>query len=359
MLGFSVLLGVVAAGGLFTLLIDGDDDSETKGPELEGHDADDDQSLDLLVGDVTDELGAPNDDEPLPQDAVSQDIYDFAILDIDSVEWLEEGTHVVSDADIDESTDQGGPLLVLDTPDADTIDVSGVSNSIVYSSDGDTVIGGDEGILISVSEGGSLIEGGESDDIYLSSGENDTILAGGGDDFLLSGNASSLLDGGDGDDTIYGSFEDFFLPTSTTSFDEMVDDANDTLVGGDGNDVIYAASGDSISSGSGDDTITVFGKGAFIDDFDPMNDSCLVVIENDEFSEQEIYSGDVDAFEVIESDHLVNVYFEDSLVLSVNNSHGLQITLSPADNGPLSPVTLFSNGEGAGPGITITSSESL
>ncbi len=358
MLGFSVLLGLVAAGGLFTLLVDNDDENDIESEELESSSVDGDQSLDFSIDNATDGISATGEDGPLPQGEASQDSYDFAILDIDSVEWLEESTQVVLDGKIDEIKTEDGPLLVLDTEDPDTINVSGFSNAIVYSGDGDTVIGGDEGIFISVSEGGSLIEGGNSDDIYLSSGENDTVLAGGGDDFLISGNDASLLDGGDGNDTIYGSFEEFFLPTSTADFDELVDDASDTLVGGDGDDVIYAASGDSISSGSGDDVITIFGKGAVIDDFDPVNDASLIVLESDNFFDEGIYSVNAGSFQTVESGNLVKVYFEGDLVLSVNNSQGLQIEFKQAREDPPSTVTLYSNGEGTGPGIVITSSES-
>ena len=354
MLGFSVLFGAIAAGGLFTLFIDSDDESDADDEEITVKKNENIQSLDFFVNDVVDALDGSDEDENRLQGEASHANFEFAIFDINTVEWLEDSTLVVDGASIEEVSASNEPLLVLDTPDPDVVDVSEVSNAIVYSSKGDTVIGGDGGVFISVSEGGSLVEGGGSDDIYLSNGENDTIFAGCGNDFLLSGKDSSYLDGGDGNDTIYGSFTSFFLPTSATSFDELVDEASDTLIGGEGDDKIFAASGDRISSGSGDDTIAIFGKGAAISDFNPLNDTCLIFIEDEGLSEEVTYSRYFDSFQVVESDFFVEVYSEDDLILSVNNSPGLHISFARSED-DLS-TTLFSNGDGVGPGILITSS---
>nr|WP_271857959.1 ubiquitin-like protein [Planktomarina sp.] len=94
-----------------------------------------------------------------------------------------------------------------------------VSNNIVGTNDGSTLVG---------LSGDDVIKAGTGDDILEGGAGNDTLDGGAGDDTLDGGSGDDTLDGGDGDDTLDGG------------------DGDDLLDGGDGDDTLDGGAGDDV-----------------------------------------------------------------------------------------------------------------
>lgn len=319
MFELSLLVGLIAAGGIFAFAFDGDGDDE-ESSEIE--DQDDFQSDDDFTHPDGDEVTSIKDAEHSPPEV--------AILSIDSAEWTSEEVPSLDASQISSITDSTEPLYISDDGGSELINLSAHENVIVYSGEGDTVFGGETGgaedIFVSLSTGGAQIIGGDSDGIFLSSGEGDDIFAGAGHDFLLSGTESSTLDGGDGNDTIFGSYSTYFESSADTTYDELTDNSTDVIHGGRGDDLIYASSGDVVSTGQGSDVVNVFGAGAVLTDFDPTVDLLTVTLEDTMlFSDGEDFF--LSQFDTVEEDEQISVYFEGTHIITLNNSEALDIGL--------------------------------
>lgn len=276
MMSLLILAGIALTGMAFSNILDDEDQFD----------------------DPSDE-GDPNSADPdtlMMFDDLEQDTPEAMYLSINQIEWESTYTSITSGELKDMSIDTD-PVYVKDDPNsAETFDVSGFTNVIVNSSEGDIVVGGDgEGVphrLISVSNGGSHILGGSGDDQYFSTGNGDTIDGGAGNDLLVSGTGSSDLNGGDGNDTLYSSYAEIFVSSGEEDIEDFVDGAPDYLSGGSGSDRIFASGEDTVETGQGADTITIFGPGGTVLDFDANEDRISVILSDEQARELNI-----DAFE--------------------------------------------------------------
>ena len=189
-----------------------------------------------------------------------------------SAVWVNGESESYSASDLPQDLGETDFITITDASGSDEVDVSGIKNSIVYSGEGDTVVGsdaaGDEVVFVSISTGGALVVGGDSDGVFMSDGDGDTIMGEGGDDLIIGGNGISCLDGGEGDDTIYSSNESYFVPTGTVSVNHLSDESMDTLSGGMGDDLLYLGDGDEAFGGSGADTFVSLGLEVVLADFE-------------------------------------------------------------------------------------------
>lgn len=181
-------------------------------------------------------------------------------------------------------TDQYVPVIVRLGPGADTIDVVGYSDSVVYGDDGDDVlrsedpswssssylyggagndritgnqVSGDQGNdHITVVGQWASIYGGDGDDRIVGSSWDDEMRGGAGNDVLIGKGGNDKLYGLDGDDLLLGG-------TGT----DLLDGArgNDKLKGGAQLDTLQGGWGfDELYGGSGNDNITDNKEGAII-----------------------------------------------------------------------------------------------
>lgn len=141
----------------------------------------------------------------------------------------------------------------------------------------DTIIAGNGGNLIEVSDGDNYVQSGSGADLICGGMGDNTLLAGGGNDTVYGGGGNALIDGGDGDDyitgdggdntllggagndTIYAGLDNtrmqFFFGGGDW-FDSGQETGRNDVEGGDGNDVLYgAASNDTLNGGAGNDTL--------------------------------------------------------------------------------------------------------
>ncbi|OYY81609.1 MAG: hypothetical protein B7Y34_03970 [Methylophilales bacterium 16-45-9] len=87
------------------------------------------------------------------------------------------------------------------------------------------------------SVGGTIIRGGDIDEVIIGGNTNDTLYGNGGNDAINGGTGDDTLYGGDGADRLEGG------------------QGNDTLDGGNGNDILIGGAGnDILTGGSGSDT---------------------------------------------------------------------------------------------------------
>ncbi|NDW47000.1 calcium-binding protein, partial [Ruegeria sp. PrR005] len=123
------------------------------------------------------------------------------------------------------------------------------TNESVTSAATSSVAGGSL-ILVGTPERDTL-DGGESDDDITGLGDNDILRGFGGNDTLRGGDGADTLNGGDGDDLILGG------DTSADLRDVIYGgEGNDSVDAGSGNDLIYGQGGnDTIAGGFGVDEI--------------------------------------------------------------------------------------------------------
>lgn len=283
----------------------------------------------------------PSDDglDPAPEDAVedpSSTLEEPAETDPTAriegqtqASWSNDDFEVVGPEDLANADELHANLVVRNEETADTVDVTGAHNAIVYSGEGDQVSGGndttDGADFVSVSSGGATVTGGAGDSTFLSSGEGDTIDAGDGDDLVIGGTGSADLSGGDGDDTIYASYPDYAAPTATQTYDMYTDDSVDTIDGGAGDDVIYAGSGDIVTGGEGNDSFALFGLDNTVTDFDAAEDTISLQLPS-------VVDG-VSVVEELSSTNLsttddgttLTVYFKGEVMLSIPSQPGINI----------------------------------
>ncbi len=129
----------------------------------------------------------------------------------------------------------GGTLI--DGTDSEVFIQSGDGNDLIIGGDGqDTVLG----------EGGSdWLEGNSGDDIISGGDGDDGIIGGSGDDGLQGGDGADYITGDSGDDLISGDASDDYILSGS---------GHDVVDGGNGHDYVRDTSGeDIVSLGCGDD----------------------------------------------------------------------------------------------------------
>lgn len=114
----------------------------------------------------------------------------------------------------------------------------------------DATLGTSAADTLAGTTGPDWILGGAGDDSISGDVSGDVLLGGAGADSLYGGAGSDLLMGGGGMSV---------LSDDTLGLVLRVDDAANLLDGGTGNDTIWAGPGDTITGGTGDDDIQVFG----------------------------------------------------------------------------------------------------
>ena len=172
----------------------------------------------------------------------------------------EEGHHIHSGEDPDETvnSDEGDDDSKEEVsaegndtvPAAEEIDTQkGEEGNDIHSGEDpdETVEAGNEGLIISGTEGDDKIFGGDGDDDVSGAEGNDLLKGNGGNDTLSGGDGDDKIFGGDGDDDIKG---------ETGNDKLLAGEGNDLVSGGEGNDLMKGEGGnDTLSGGDGDDKI--------------------------------------------------------------------------------------------------------
>ena len=174
-------------------------------------------------------------------EALIDEVESGQTLTPDAAERLQEAALRTTGAlDIDTG---GGADTVLGS-DADDAIASGTGDDVVFGGagddrvnlgDGDDSYGGSDGVVPGI------------EDDRLEAGD-DTVRGGAGDDRIVDGYGSNLLQGWQGDDSLSALDRDGYSP--------------DTLEGGIGSDTLVADRGDTVSTGTGLDTVTIVLPGA-------------------------------------------------------------------------------------------------
>jgi Ca2+-binding RTX toxin-like protein len=262
---------------------------------------------------------------------------DIVFSDLDEVHWDTEDFQSLSPDELAEnSINTAQAVYVADTELADNIDVSAWTHAIVYSGEGDTVIGGNdhpEGDQFAViSSGGSVVDGGDGDGVFVALNDGNLIRAGAGDDLLVSDSGAAHLDGGEGDDTIFAYNSDWVTPSATSRFEDYADTGIDTVSGGAGNDVIVASSGDIVNSGTGSDEIFLFGYHNSVQDFEVGSDRIISFLPEELSAEGAALPIQNELFELIDDDAMLQIQYDGESVLSLPNTSDLNIAFSNQSN---------------------------
>ncbi len=131
------------------------------------------------------------------------------------------------------------------------------NDTVLASSDDNTVSGGDGDDTMQATGDGNLVSGGTGNDYIATSDDadnnlahagvgGDTMAGGTGADRFFGGSGNDSLDGGAGNDLLFGGSDDDILIGGA---------GNDSLIGGAGNDVFY------FGPGFGNDTIADLSSG--------------------------------------------------------------------------------------------------
>ncbi len=135
---------------------------------------------------------------------------------------------------------------------------AGISDKTAWSftTEGDTVGGGDDPVNEIGTNGDDILMGGSGDDTLLGGRGDDSLEGGDGDDQLDGGRHDDTVDGGGGDDSILGGRGDDAIDGGDGDDKIFGDRGDDSLTGGEGDDVIDAGRDDDLAAGGqGDDTL--------------------------------------------------------------------------------------------------------
>ena len=124
-------------------------------------------------------------------------------------------------------------------------------------SDADYISGGDDADTLNGNAGADTIDGDDGDDT-ISGGSDDDLLRGGdGNDSIDGGSGDDTLEGGAGDDTLDGGADTDTIDESsaTANLTLSLGDATGSLTGAGDTDTILNV--ENVSTGSGDDTLTI------------------------------------------------------------------------------------------------------
>ncbi|MEX0283727.1 MAG: calcium-binding protein [Paracoccaceae bacterium] len=323
MLGL-VILGVVAVAGFGVLM---DSSSETI-DDSDNHDSDG--------------AGGISSDSSSGGDAEIND--EFDLLTSDYAEWEDDEFSTISDINVSEDTDRSEKLVVTNTDAAVSLELGANDSVISFNGQGDTVTVAEDpdgsGRFVSISDGGASVTGGAGDDFLLANKAGNTLDGGGGDDFLYSDKAAANLSGGEGDDTLIGHDAGLFVHTASDAFENFVDGQQDTLSGGEGNDRLIGDGADIFSTGDGQDQVGIYGSGAQVTDFDPLNDRLELMLPED-MSEGAV-PVTADSFSFMATNGVLQVFHDGELILSVPDSSDTTVALRD-DTAEGGQTILYSN----------------
>jgi cyclophilin family peptidyl-prolyl cis-trans isomerase len=111
-------------------------------------------------------------------------------------------------------------IVILNNVNKGTFSLAGISRLVVMG------FGGDDSIMVSKFNVGSIIDGGAGNDVIVGGNGNDVILGGAGNDDLFGHGGAKIMIGGAGADQIQGGTGRNILIGGTTNFD-----ANDAALG--------------------------------------------------------------------------------------------------------------------------------
>ncbi len=348
-MGALMLMGVAMLASLAIGSLFGDDEM----PE-DVLDEEDNNGPDLVTGIFG---GDDEGDQEGPTDGGSAPAFPGIVFsDLDEAHWDTENFQSLSPEELmGNSINTAQAVYVADTELAENVDVSAWTHAIVYSGEGDTVIGGDdhpEGDQFAViSGGGSVVEGGDGDGIFVALNDGNLIRAGGGDDLLVSDSGAAYLDGGEGNDTIFAYNGDWVTPSATSRFEDYSDTSIDTISGGAGDDVIVASSGDIVNSGTGSDEIFLFGYHNSVQDFEVGSDSIISFLPEEPSVEGAVAPIQNELFELIHDGTSLQIQYDGENVLSLPNTSDLNIAFSNQSN--LENLTFILRGDSAYDGADV------
>lgn len=178
-----------------------------------------------------------------------------------------------------------------DEPDPVTVEGSNAQDQIDGSEDEDVIIAGNGADTVSAGSGDDMIEGGSGADRLFGDNGADTILGGDGDDFMNGRSGDDVLYGGEGQDTMRGGIGNDILfgyqDTEANLVFEYQDQLDpDRIYGNEGDDTIVAGSGDTVTGGDGNDSITLGSwidpnNPVYIEDYQAGEDSLYLIIPED------------------------------------------------------------------------------
>jgi Ca2+-binding RTX toxin-like protein len=264
-----------------------------------------------------DDLGEAEPGDPQPQDTVAEDVAGPDLLDAiagpgDSVG--EDGNDdlplsgngyviVEGGASGDAISGSDAPDMILGRDGDDTIEAGAGADEVRGGAGDDVIRGGEGSDTLHGDDGGDMLDGEAGEDRLLGHNGDDVIRGGAGDDSLVGGAGNDTLLGGDGYDALHGALDDDWLHGGIgadtlfgghgndtvigivddpgTALLDDIDNARDFLNGGGGDDVILAGRGDSVTTGSGADTVLLgdwlaAGHQAEILDFSASDDMLMV-----------------------------------------------------------------------------------
>lgn len=206
----------------------------------------------------------------------------------DGVEARDTMTMSVRGGDGDDLiTASGSDMFVTGGDGTDTLNLGGLTDSDVVISGGDVVTGrgdGEDGLVFTVTDGGSFTGNASDDDINLR--ESSSADGGAGNDHLRTTygySGSSTLTGGAGDDSIVGNHARVHGPDDETyRYPYFIGSSNDVLNGGTGDDQIYFDLADTVTGGAGADELTGYadvGQTSVVTDFTAGEDVLTVNLE--------------------------------------------------------------------------------
>lgn len=306
--------------------------------------------------DLLDSILDENDGEQLESSDGGSPQPNIVFSDLGEAHWDSEDYHSISSEDMEgQSNDTSQAVYVADNEASENLDVTAWSHAIVYSGDGDTVTGGDDHPgdeqFVVISDGGSIVEGGDGDGIFIALNDGNIVKAGAGDDLLLSDGGAAQLEGGAGDDTIYSTNNGWVVPSATSQFEDYFDTSIDTISGGSGNDVIVAASGDIVNSGAGSDEIFLFGYRNSVQDFEVGRDMIVSFLPEGSRHGGAAPSIQEELFELRHEGSLLEIHYDGESLLSVPFSDDLNVAISHEDD-PENLIFIM-NGDGGYDGADI------
>lgn len=225
---------------------------------------------------------------------------------------------------------------------ADTVDATGLEGGVIRAGSGDLIIGSNVGadpnaFYSSPSVGAELqddvtYQGGTADEYVAAFGDGATVDGGAGDDVILNFDGSATLRGGAGDDVIDAHAFGAEYDQNTRLTPQTGDGHADLVDGGEGNDRIFVDGGDTVSGGTGYDTI----YGAFdldtqadplsILDYNGAEDSVILSVSNYAAAQTDAGTMDFDPsgrVSVMEGDGDSHVFVDDTLIAVLEGVSGV------------------------------------
>lgn len=234
------------------------------------------------------------------------------------------------------AVEQGAAIEISTGEGSDTVDARGLQSGVIRGNTGDLVFGSDvssryPNVGISM-QGAGEVQGGDAGELLMALGDGATIHGGNGNDYIYGGQGESTLSGGAGDDYIQaftGRLENCQCTRVYSLNSFMGDLGTDVIDGGAGDDFIRVEQGDTVTGGTGSDTVSVYFSpddiralpAAQITDFSPTDDLILLRVHGGyEGEPPEALNGRVN---LVETARGTEVFFDGELAINIENETGL------------------------------------